>query len=235
VRRAQARGVGERGAARPDASSGRLPLARAAAALRRPERGPLTSAPNGGPALSHAARAPSLHNTHARTHTHTHTHTPAHKHTQSSHTHTHTHTIAHDPSPTQQVRDRIVPANRRHKLPDLLAALAALYPRARAGAGGGGGGRASGRAGRRRDVLIEYVMLDGVNDSMDDARRCGASDRKGKGTSRRQALRVRIPARLPRRPPAGGPPAPRARPGARRAAGASWAPLLKPRRPGHFA
>ncbi|KAI8463563.1 MAG: hypothetical protein J3K34DRAFT_372547 [Monoraphidium minutum] len=57
---------------------------------------------------------------------------------------------------TDEVRDWIVPVNRRHNLASLLGALAAHYPR---------GNRA------RRRVLIEYVMLAGVNDSLEDAQR----------------------------------------------------------------
>lgn len=55
-----------------------------------------------------------------------------------------------------QTRDAIVPVNKRHDLGSLLGALARLYPR--------------GNAAKRR-VLIEYIMLEGVNDTLDDAQR----------------------------------------------------------------
>lgn len=55
-----------------------------------------------------------------------------------------------------QVRDWIVPVNRRHKLPVLMDLLRRHY-----------GSRNSG--GRR--VLVEYTMLAGVNDSLEDAAR----------------------------------------------------------------
>ncbi|GBF92101.1 dual-specificity RNA methyltransferase [Raphidocelis subcapitata] len=57
---------------------------------------------------------------------------------------------------TDEIRDAIVPVNRRHDLSSLLGALAEHYPR--------------GNPAKRR-VLIEYVMLDGVNDSDKDAER----------------------------------------------------------------
>lgn len=53
-----------------------------------------------------------------------------------------------------QVRDWIVPVNRRHKLSDLAALLRRHYA-------------AGNPLGRR--ALIEYTMLAGVNDSLDDA------------------------------------------------------------------
>jgi hypothetical protein len=55
-----------------------------------------------------------------------------------------------------QVRDWIVPVNRRAKLPALMGLLRRHY------ASGNG-------AGRR--VLLEYTMLAGVNDSLEDAQR----------------------------------------------------------------
>jgi 23S rRNA (adenine2503-C2)-methyltransferase len=55
---------------------------------------------------------------------------------------------------TDEVRDRLVPINKRWNIETLLAALRA-YPR----------GRNSER------ITFEYVMLDGVNDSDEDARR----------------------------------------------------------------
>lgn len=58
---------------------------------------------------------------------------------------------AHD-----QVRDWIVPVNRRHKLPALMDLLRRHYA-------------AGNTAGRR--VLLEYTMLSGVNDSLEDAAR----------------------------------------------------------------
>lgn len=56
-----------------------------------------------------------------------------------------------------EVRDRIVPINRRHPIAELLAACwrySDIYP--------------------GRDITFEYVMLDGVNDSDADARRLAA-------------------------------------------------------------
>jgi 23S rRNA (adenine2503-C2)-methyltransferase len=53
-----------------------------------------------------------------------------------------------------------VPVNRRHDLTSLLAALARHYPR---------GGPL------KRRVLIEYVMLAGVNDTLEDAQRWGGA------------------------------------------------------------
>jgi 23S rRNA (adenine2503-C2)-methyltransferase len=61
---------------------------------------------------------------------------------------------------TDDVRDWIVPVNRRWGLRALMAALRELYPR-----------RLHGRIGRH--VLFEYVMLAGVNDTLDDAERWG--------------------------------------------------------------
>lgn len=57
---------------------------------------------------------------------------------------------------TDEVRDWIAPANRRAKLPALMAVLQRHY--------------AAGNAAGRR-VLIEYTMLAGVNDSQEDAAR----------------------------------------------------------------
>lgn len=58
---------------------------------------------------------------------------------------------------SDEVRDWIVPVNRRHKLVDLMGVLAQHCP------------RAAGSKGRR--VLIEYTMLAGVNDTPEDAER----------------------------------------------------------------
>jgi 23S rRNA (adenine2503-C2)-methyltransferase len=55
-----------------------------------------------------------------------------------------------------KVRDAIVPVNKRHDLASLLGSLQRHYPR--------------GNPARRR-VLIEYVMLEGVNDTLEDAER----------------------------------------------------------------
>jgi 23S rRNA (adenine2503-C2)-methyltransferase len=60
---------------------------------------------------------------------------------------------------TVQVRDWLCPVNRRWPLAVLLGALARDYPR-----------RANGAA-SRHFVLIEYVMLSGVNDTVADAHR----------------------------------------------------------------
>jgi 23S rRNA (adenine2503-C2)-methyltransferase len=54
---------------------------------------------------------------------------------------------------TKAVRDEIVPLNRKYGIPELLEACAA-YP----------------GANNARRITFEYVMLDGVNDSEDDAR-----------------------------------------------------------------
>jgi 23S rRNA (adenine2503-C2)-methyltransferase len=54
------------------------------------------------------------------------------------------------------VRDWIVPVNRRHKLPALMDVLRRHY----------GSGNSLGRR-----VLVEYTMLAGVNDSVEDAAR----------------------------------------------------------------
>jgi 23S rRNA (adenine2503-C2)-methyltransferase len=72
---------------------------------------------------------------------------------------------------TDEVRDWIVPVNRRHNLSKLMAALHRHYPRdtgaaAAAGDAGGGGSKRS-----VRRVLIEYTMLKGINDSLEDAER----------------------------------------------------------------
>lgn len=57
------------------------------------------------------------------------------------------------------MRDWLCPVNRRWPLGVLLGALARDYPR-----------RPNGAA-SRHFVLIEYVMLSGVNDTLDDAHR----------------------------------------------------------------
>jgi 23S rRNA (adenine2503-C2)-methyltransferase len=54
---------------------------------------------------------------------------------------------------TKEVRDEIVPLNRKYGIDELLTACAA-YP----------------KASNSRRITFEYVMLDGVNDSDDDAR-----------------------------------------------------------------
>jgi adenine C2-methylase RlmN of 23S rRNA A2503 and tRNA A37 len=58
-----------------------------------------------------------------------------------------------------QVRDWIVPVNRRYPLSQLMAVLRKHFPVRDDGSHD------------RRHVLIEYIMLRGVNDSLDDARR----------------------------------------------------------------
>ena len=63
---------------------------------------------------------------------------------------------------TDEVRDWIVPVNRRHKLDGLMAALRQHYPSRR--------GRDGPARGTRR-VLIEYTMLSGINDTLEDAQR----------------------------------------------------------------
>jgi 23S rRNA (adenine2503-C2)-methyltransferase len=55
---------------------------------------------------------------------------------------------------TDAVRDEIVPLNRKFPLEELLGAL-----------------RSDPRIGRRRPVFFEYILIDGVNDGPDDARR----------------------------------------------------------------
>lgn len=57
----------------------------------------------------------------------------------------------------EQVRDWLCPVNRRWPLAVLLGALACDYPR--------------GATTSRHFVLIEYVMLCGVNDTVEDAHR----------------------------------------------------------------
>eukprot|EP00882_Tetradesmus_deserticola_P024232 GHRQ01026473.1.p1 GENE.GHRQ01026473.1~~GHRQ01026473.1.p1 ORF type:complete len:270 (+),score=41.86 GHRQ01026473.1:3-812(+) len=57
---------------------------------------------------------------------------------------------------TDEVRDWIVPVNRRHNLAALTAVLRQHY----------GAGNAAGR-----QVLVEYTMLSGVNDTLQDAQR----------------------------------------------------------------
>lgn len=54
---------------------------------------------------------------------------------------------------TDKVRDRIMPVNRKYPLRDLLAACRKYS------------------VGKRRRITFEYVMMVGVNDSIDDARR----------------------------------------------------------------
>ena len=62
---------------------------------------------------------------------------------------------------TDEVRSWIVPANRRHGLAALISTLEELWPAALAK-----------ERGRSDDfVIVAYTMLDGVNDSDDDARR----------------------------------------------------------------
>lgn len=60
------------------------------------------------------------------------------------------------------MRDWLCPVNRRWPLSELLGALERDYPR-------GSRGVAS-----RHFVLIEYVMLSGVNDTIEDAHRQAA-------------------------------------------------------------
>lgn len=57
-------------------------------------------------------------------------------------------------APDNELRDELVPINRRHPVEDLMAACRRYIER-----------------GAHRHVLIEYVMLDGVNDSEHHARR----------------------------------------------------------------
>ena len=59
-----------------------------------------------------------------------------------------------------QSRKEIVPVNRKWPLASLMTALQDLFP------------RSSSRNSHARHVLIEYVMLAGVNDSLEDAHRC---------------------------------------------------------------
>ena len=56
-----------------------------------------------------------------------------------------------------QVRDWLVPVNKRYNLSALLSCLTELFPR---------------RSVSDPVVLIEYIMLRGINDSEADARRC---------------------------------------------------------------
>ncbi|GBF88050.1 23S rRNA (adenine(2503)-C(2))-methyltransferase [Raphidocelis subcapitata] len=62
---------------------------------------------------------------------------------------------------TDEVRSWIAPVNRKHSLGELMGALAELYPK-----------RLAATPGRSDDfIILEYVMLEGVNDTDDDARR----------------------------------------------------------------
>ncbi len=61
--------------------------------------------------------------------------------------------------PVIQVRKQIVPVNRKWPLETLIGALKDLFPRNLAKS-------------HPRHVLIEYVMLRDVNDSLEDAHRC---------------------------------------------------------------
>lgn len=65
-----------------------------------------------------------------------------------------------------ETRDWLMPVNRKHGLEELMATLAELYPR---GEGSGPGTKKKKRA--RDSVLLEYVLLRGVNDSEADADR----------------------------------------------------------------
>lgn len=60
---------------------------------------------------------------------------------------------------TDEVRDSIVPVNRRHSLEELIRVMEELFPKDKAAAGHG------------RHVLVEYTMLAGVNDRPEDAYR----------------------------------------------------------------
>ena len=60
---------------------------------------------------------------------------------------------------TESSRASIVPANNKHSLQEILLTLEDLYPK----------GKTKGRHGRH--VLIEYVMLQDVNDAAEDAKR----------------------------------------------------------------
>ncbi|GAQ82131.1 ribosomal RNA large subunit methyltransferase [Klebsormidium nitens] len=57
---------------------------------------------------------------------------------------------------TDEVRDWIMPINRQYNLESLIGCLAGQFPRANGG---------------QDKVLFEYVLLKGINDSLDDARR----------------------------------------------------------------
>ncbi|CAI5461308.1 unnamed protein product [Closterium sp. Yama58-4] len=85
---------------------------------------------------------------------------------------------------TDEVRSSIMPINKKHNLSSLFACLRQLFPSPTAqtagdtGEGGDGRGHQDGESGagfqqqtKKRHVFIEYLMLDGVNDSMDDAHR----------------------------------------------------------------
>lgn len=60
--------------------------------------------------------------------------------------------------PALQVRKKIVPVNRKWPLHTLMAALQHHFPRRMAKS-------------HPRHVLIEYVMLKGINDTLEDAHR----------------------------------------------------------------
>ncbi len=59
--------------------------------------------------------------------------------------------------PLPQIRDWIVPVNRSYGIAALVEVLRRHYP-------------AGGQQARR--VLIEYIMLQGINDTLEDAARC---------------------------------------------------------------
>ena len=60
---------------------------------------------------------------------------------------------------TEESRSMIVPTNNKHSLSQIIQTLEELYPK----------GKTEGFHGRH--VLIEYVMLKGINDSVEDAKR----------------------------------------------------------------
>ncbi|CAI7924236.1 unnamed protein product [Closterium sp. NIES-54] len=85
---------------------------------------------------------------------------------------------------TDEVRSSIMPINKKHNLSSLFACLSELFPSPAgqtAGRAEGGGDMRDGCNGEegmrlpqqssKRHVFIEYLMLDGVNDSLEDARR----------------------------------------------------------------
>ncbi|CAI6011537.1 unnamed protein product [Closterium sp. NIES-65] len=79
---------------------------------------------------------------------------------------------------TDEVRSSIMPINKKHNLSALFACLIQLFPdptaRPAPDAGEGGDGRDGAglqQQSKKRHVFIEYLMLDGVNDSLEDARR----------------------------------------------------------------
>ncbi|CAI5501369.1 unnamed protein product [Closterium sp. Naga37s-1] len=74
---------------------------------------------------------------------------------------------------TDEVRSSIMPINKKHNLTSLFACLRQHFPDAttQSALDAGEGGAGLRQQSKKRHVFIEYLMLDGVNDSLEDARR----------------------------------------------------------------